>query len=1004
MPDQANFQGLRTAVIDRHAAPPPVQRRQVTVLCCDMVGSTELSTRLDPEDLLQVIRDYLAFCERAVERHGGSVSKFTGDGLIACFGYPQAFEDAAERAVRVGREIASGVGTLRTRPDVTLQVRVGISTGLGVLGSHAPGEAPVIGTMPAIADRLQGIVPSGGVAIAEPTRHLLGFRFVLQDIGRHDLDGTGRLVQVWSVIGERTAPSRFQGNLARKSRRLIARDRELRLLSDCWDAAIGGAGRAAAISGLPGIGKSHLVAALCDQARRRPHTLIRLQCSTLHAGTALHPVIASLERAAGFRGEQGAAERMARLRRMLASYGPDADLGIFARLLSIPDAAPAAPEQSAAETKRQTLAALREWLARHARAKPTMLIVEDLHWADPTTLELVEGILSQVSGQRLLMLLTYRSEFQPPWAGSSAVTAIELSGLNGSESLAVVRNTDGETLPDAVVHRIVDRADGVPLFLQELTRSAMDWRSTAPPGAVEEQAFVLPTTLQDLLLARLGNLAVGREAVQIAAAIGREFDTGLLSRVSNLGQPALRAAIAELVDAGLVQQSTRVPETVFAFRHALIQEATYATLLHRRRREVHARIGSIIESEFPDIAATQPEVVAHHYTQAMMRDTAIAWWTRAAERSFRQSANQEAAQHYQRAIGLLPGLPDSAERDALEVSLRTALNAPLFVVLGPGSVAREDNLAVLFRLHQRRDDTRSLFATLYGYSVTAYGRAEFREAAGRMNEYLELAERTADPVVIAVGLMHRGHVEIHLGQIDAALADLDRAIALCRPEYLDRFTEEFSLDVRSFATGCLAIALQQHGDARRAAASAAAAIDQAEHRGHAGTLLMVGFLAAMQRMIAGDAPGVAAQAAHLEQLGKRHRGSYWRAHADLLGGWAMAREGHIDDGLARMRRGFAERERMQGRAWAAQYLAQEAELLGSAARCQEALQRLDEAQRLIDTTGQRVSAAEVHRQRARVVRRMGAPLEQTEALFRQALAIAREQGQGLYVSLIEAEL
>ena len=994
------------------AVPPPPERRQLTVLFCDLVGSTDISARLDPEDLREVMHAYFDFCQREIERYDGVVAKYLGDGVIAYFGYPRAHEDAAERAVRAGCRLSSGIAALRPHPGVTLQVRIGIATGLvvvgDILGQGAAREEAVIGETPSLSARLQALAAPGTVLIADATRRLLGRWFLLDDIGIHELRGISAPTRVWRVRGERTIASRFDGSRVASRNRLAGRESELGLLVDCWARAAAGEGRTVLICGPPGIGKSRLVMALCDHVRHEPHTFIRLQCSPLHASTALHPIIAALERTVELSHGQDGADRAMRLRATLASYGASEDLAIFARLLSVPIDAPADPGLSAAAVKRQTLAASREWLIRRAREKPTVVIIEDLHWADPTTLELIESLLGAISGERVLILLTHRPGFQPAWAERDGVVTVPLSSLAPDHAAAMVRAMAAGRVPETVARQIVHRADGVPLFVEELTRAALDWSHHAQgedgaPGSAGI-TFPVPETLQDSLLARLDRLGSGREVAQVAAAIGREFRADLLSRVIDLPNDTLRAALRELMQADMVQRSDVPSQDTYVFRHALIQEIAYATLLHRRRRDLHARIGRALEDGFPEIASRQPEVVARHYTEAALPEGAIAWWKRAAERSLLQAASLEAIQQFERALALVAHQPGSAERDRQEAALRSALTEPLFVAYGPGSPERERNLAALFQLHERRGDTRSMFALLYAQSVTTFGRGEMARSVATISAYLRLAEQTDDPAVLALGHMHLGHTELHQGRIRAAIADLDRALDFCRAEYLDRFIADFALNPRYFALACRALGVQQLGQTEAAAALATSAVECALRGGHVGTSLPVLFLAAMERLIAADAGGVAELAARLDHMAARHEAIYWRAHAELLAGWAAAREGQIEMGLSRMRRGRLERERMQGHSWAPQYLAREAELLGTEGRFEEALQRLGEAEAMIEATDQRISETDVWRQRARIMLLRGDSRGDIEGLLQRALAIARGRDQVLAATQVEADL
>ena len=547
----------------------------------------------------------------------------------------------------------------------------------------------------------------------------------------------------------------------------------------------------------------------------------------------------------------------------------------------------------------------------------------------------------------------------------------------------------------------------MPLYVEELTKAVVEAHARAEPailGAIPPQAAI-PASLQDPLLARLNGLdANGREVAQTAAAIGREFTHALLRHVATLPAPALEASLTALEHAGIVRPAGDPTARAYIFRHGLVQEAAYNTLLHSRRRELHARIAIALEEYFADAIAGQPALIAHHFTEADVPPRAIYWWQAAAERSRRQSANVEATVQYHRALDLLERVPESPERDRYEVALRTQLNPAIYAAMGPAAAERGSNFARLVELHARLGDTARMFPVMWGQCVVSFARCELGSSAEKTREYLRLAEANGDPVVQTAGYLHLGHTELLRGEIRTGLELVERALALYRPEHRAALIGDYALDLHSLALSVRCLALQQIGRAKEAALLAEQAAHEARQGGHFVTMSHVLFQVALSCMIADDVAGTEQFADDLAVFSERHQGVYWGSHADILQGWALARGGRIDEGLARMRDGTMRRARMQGRAWEPQYVAQEAELLTGQGRGLEALRRLDEADALINATDHRVSEAELHRQRALALASVGAPDGDVEAWLRSALALARARGQVLWVARAAADL
>ena len=728
------------------------ERRQVTVMFCDLVGSTALSARLDPEDLRAVIGAYHRCVAKVIGRGGGFVAKYMGDGVLAYFGYPRADEHDAERAVRAALKLVEKVARLDTVAG-PLQVRVGIATGLVVvgdlIGQGASQEQAVVGETPNLAARLQALAEPGAVVIAPSTRRLTGGLFEYADQGAVELKGLGAPVAASRVLRGSAAESRFEALHGRELTPLVGRDEELALLQRRWQQAKAGEGRVVVLIGEPGIGKSRLAQAMLEQVAGEPHTRLRCFCSPHHQASALHPYITQLEHAAGFSREDMAAARLAKLEALLARSNAGAEeIGFIAAVLSLPTGGKyPLSDLTPQRRKEQTLEALLAQLARLAARQPVLMLFEDAHWIDPTSLELLTLTVARASTLPLLLLVTARPEFTPPWPSDAHVTMQALARLGHREGATLVeRSAGGKALPAEILEQILARTDGVPLFLEELTKTIIE------SGLLREEdghyaldgalpPLAIPTTLHDSLMARLDRLASVREVAQIGAAIGREFSYPLFSAVAQQPDERLKEALDQLVRAELVFGRGEVPEAVYTFKHALVQEAAYASLLRERRRQLHARIAQALEGEFPEVAETQPELVAHHYATAGLPAPAIDYYRRAAERAVAASANAEAIAHLTKGLELIASLPVSPERISREIEFRLALGPPLIAIRGYGSVEAQAAYTRANELCAGAGDTPELFRSLVGLWVYHGIRSDMETASELSRELFNLAAK-----------------------------------------------------------------------------------------------------------------------------------------------------------------------------------------------------------------------------------------------------------------------
>jgi class 3 adenylate cyclase len=667
-------------------AAPLAERRQLTVMFCDLVGSTALSARLDPEELREVIGAYHGCCAAVIERTGGFVAKYMGDGVLAYFGYPRADEHDPERAVRAGLALVEAVAGLDTAAGALLQARVGIATGLVVVGDligrGAAKEQEVVGETPNLAARLQALAEPGTVVIGASTRRLIGGLFDYEHLGAIEIKGFSEPVVASWVLRESGAESRFEARRGPDLTPLVGRDEELALLQRRWQQAKTDEGCVVLISGEPGIGKSRLAQTLVERLAGEPHTRLRSFCSPHHQDHALYPTIAQLERAAGFRREDAADERLDKLEAVLTQATND--LGeaapLLAALLSIPAGERYSPlNLTPQKQKEKTLQSLVAQVEGLAARQPVLMVFEDAQWSDPTSLELLDLIIDRAPARPLLLIVTYRPEFSPPWAGRPHVNLLALNRLAPRQRVEMIAGiTGGKALPEEIAAQIVERTDGVPLFVEELTKAVVEsgmltaigdrYTATGPM-----QALAIPASLQASLLARLDRLAPVREVAQLGAALGRQFSHELIAAVAPMPLRQLEDALAQLVGAELIYRRGTRPDAEYTFKHALVQDAAYGTLLRNRRQQLHARIAATLEDRFPEMVGAQPALLAHHCTAAGLTEQAVAYWLAAGRHALARSAAAEAAALLRRGLALVPALPDTVRRRETELDLQIAL-------------------------------------------------------------------------------------------------------------------------------------------------------------------------------------------------------------------------------------------------------------------------------------------------------------------------------------------
>jgi len=741
---------LATEVVAPKLGPSTqAERRQLTVMFCDLVGSTALSRQLDPEDLRDVMRRYQDAVAGAVTRYGGHVAKYLGDGVLAYFGWPQAYEDQAERAVRAGLDAVRIVNDVQIDGGRSLEARVGIATGQVVVGdligeSGRDAEA-VTGETPNLAARLQGAAEPGQVVIGDTTRQLIGQTFALNDLGEQDLKGFDDRLRAWSVAGEQAAETRFEAAHQGILTRLVGRDGELQLLLDRWGLAKSGEGQVALISGEPGIGKSRLSQALRDALDHEGHVRIRYQCSPHHINSALYPTIQQLQHAAGFEADEDIEAKLGKLEALLRQSSDDIDKAapLFANLLSLPyEDRYGSLEQGPAQIKQETLQAIIDQMLHLAARQPLLFLLEDAHWIDPTSLELFQLTVSRINNAPILMVITHRPEWQSPFGGQDHVTSLQLNRLGRAQGTEIVRAIAGEYVPDDVVERIVQRTDGVPLFVEELTKTLVE-------GGLDIADADIPATLQASLLARLDRLGnETKEIAQIGAVIGRDFRHDLLTSVAGNADADVEVLLNNLVKSELVSRTGIPPDAYYTFKHALVQDAAYASMLQAARRLVHGKVAKAIMTVTATIADTQPELLAHHYARSQQIEDAISWWQRAGDVAARRSQYHEAIAHYRAAIDLTRDLDSEDDARQLELTLQLKVGPLLTMTEGVGSVAVEQTFLRADELNANGSDIAITYPIKWHLWYTYEQRTELDKSGALAEEMLQLAAKSNDTGIL----------------------------------------------------------------------------------------------------------------------------------------------------------------------------------------------------------------------------------------------------------------
>jgi predicted ATPase/class 3 adenylate cyclase len=981
------------------------ERRHLTVMFCDLVGSTALSERSDPEDMWGVIASYHACIGEVIGRYQGVIARYMDDGVLAYFGYPRAQEDDAEQAVRAALVLVDAVANLQTNVDAALQARIGVATGTVVVSEllidETPGEQAVIGETPNLAARLQTLAEPGTVLICPSTRRLIGGHFDYRDLGPLTLKGWAETIPVWQVLATSGVQSRFEAMHKTKLPPLFGREEQIELLLRRWRHATQDEGRVVLLTGEPGIGKSHIALALDESLQGEPHITLRYFCSAHHINSALFPFIGQLEHAAGFERGDSPTEKLSKLDVLVAGSTADPEhVAVLANLLALPTSDRyQLQELSPQKRKEKTLAALLAQLDGLAARQPVFTIFEDIHWIDPTSLELLAAIVEHVPQLRVLLLVTARPEFTPPWRSYAHMTTIPLTRLHRRDGAALVeRVTGGKILPKEVMDEILARTDGVPLFIEELTKTLLE------SGLLQERddhyvlerplpPLAIPTTLQASLMARLDRLAPVREVAQIGAVAGREFHYELLNAVAGLPRGRLEEALGQLVRSELIFRRGEIPHAVYTFKHTLVRDVAYAGLLKSRRAHLHAAIANALEQRFPEVVQTQPETLAHHLTEAGLIEKAIGYWLQAGKNAALRSANREAIAHLQRGIEVTGRLPVGEGKDKSELDFQLGLGPCLIATHGPAASAAVATFARARELCKQLGEPPEYLQVMFWLATVSVVRGELPQALEAVEALLSAAEARGDRPALINAIRGRAMILFFLGRIVDACEAIEHAVEVfSASQEADRMAARAAgQDAGVAMQALMSWVLWVLGDVDRAVTRMAAALERADAVQHAHTHAYAWYYASVLHALRGEAAIAQVYAERCLALSEQHGFRQWlglsRAIRGICATALDASGSRLDDVKAAL-------DEYQRAGYQLGITAQFVLLCSALLLRNEpeaALETIDHGLSIVSDNSERFFEAELYRLKARALLMRGAPDAEAEFLLDQALRIARSQ-------------
>ena len=985
----------------RSRRPDEAERRQVTVMFADLVGSTALSVGMDPEDLRDVFAAYSSCAEETVGKFGGNVAQYMGDGILVYFGYPHAHEDDAERAVRSGLELIEAVAGLKTCDRQ--QVRVGIATGVVVVGNLTPS---IVGETPNLAARLQSIAEPDMVVISEGTRRLLGHLFELEDLGTRDLKGIAAPVQVWAVLRPSSSTSRFEALHPSGMTALVGREEEYELLRRRWSKAKEGEGQAVLLSGEAGIGKSHLTVAFTERLKGERYLRIRCFCSPQHTNSALYPIIDHVERSAAFARDDPRQAKLDKLDKVLRqSWSSAEDSALFVEMLSLPsDGRYPVLELTPQQRRQRTMDALVRQVEILSNTAPVLVVFEDAHWSDPTSLELIGRLASHIANHRVLLVISFRPEFEAPWIGLAHVTALALTRLAPRDVDLIIDHIVGNNpLPAAVRHDIIERTDGIPLFVEEMTKAVLETASEdaalRTTASVPSPAMAVPASLHASLMARLDRLGGSKELAQIGAAIGREFSHELLAAVACRPEAKLEMQLDRLMRAGLLFRQGVPPDATYLFKHALVQDAAYGLLLREPRRDLHARIAETLESKFDEIAENIPEVLARHWAEAGHLERAAVLLGKAGQRSAQRSALIEATEQLSRALDLIASLPGTPLLRREEIKLQVELITPLLHLRGyaaPETRAAVDRARLLLEraeaLGEPTEDPLLLFSVLYGLwvaNLVAFNGDVMRELAIQFSELAEKQSATWPPMI---GSRIMGLSLLHTGDFAEGRTHLDHAIALYDPaEHRDLATRFFGQENGAAILSWRSIASWLLGYPDAALADVEQALRLAREAEHVATLVYVINFSIWSYIHCGNYTIAAKLVDEYAPLQKQLGSSFWEGWGMMQRGCLLTLTGKASEAVQTITSGVEFLRSTGTTMWMPLFLSYLAGANAEIGQFGEASIKISEAMTAVETTKERWHEAELNRVAGEIALRAPQPdVAKAEAYFARALEVARQ--------------
>jgi len=990
---------------------PPLEaeRRQLTVILCDLVDSTKLSSQLDPEEYRDVVRAYQAACTEVIQRYDGHIAQLLGDGLLVYFGYPQAHEDDARRAVRTGLGILDAMGDLHQRlqqaKGIQLAIRIGIHTGLVVVGSMGEAgrqEQLALGEVPNIASRIEGLAEPNTVAISEATYRLIQGYFACQDLGAQPLRGVPEPVRVYQVLGESGATSRLDVAQPRGLTPLVGREQEVGLLLERWEQVKAGQGHVVLLTGDAGIGKSRLVQMLKDHVTHEPHTRWECRSSEYSQNTALFPLVDLFHRLLRFEIYETPDAKLEKLAHALSQYRLPLEetVPLFAPLLSLllPENHYPPLNLSPQRQRQKTLETIVAVLLELAERQPVLFIVEDLHWTDPSTLELLNLVIDQTPTASILTVLTCRPHFQPAWHHRSYLTEMTLNRLAQPQIERMIeRITDEKRLPPEIRQLIVQRTDGVPLFVEEMTKAILesDYLKDvdghyALTGSFS--TFAIPATLHDSLMARLDRLVTAKAVAQYAAVIGRQFAYDLLSMVSQLDAATLQRELGRLVEAEIVYQRGLPPQSTYVFKHALIQDTAYESLLKSTRQQYHQRIAQVLEAQFPETAEAEPELLAHHCTEAGLIAQAVGYWQKAGQSAVQRSAHAEAIVHLRQGLELLKMLPETPQRTQREVNMHIALGASLLAVKGYGAPEVGQTYTSARQLCQSLEEPHQIFSVLRGLWNYYNVRAEHQTAHTLGEQLLTIAQQAQDAAMLVAAHRALGATLFQLGAVACAQTHCAQGIALYDPKQHRASAFLYGEDAGVVCHSLAAWTLWYLGYPDQGLARNDEAVTLAQQSAYPFCLSFALSFAAGFHQLRREGHTAQEYTEASISVATDQGFPFWRARGSFLRGWTLAHQGQAQEGIEQIHQGLIAFRATGAELWRPYWLMLLAEAHGIQGEPEAGLTVLTEALALVDTTSERWYEAELHRLKGELLLQQSLDNHtEAEACFLQAIAIAQKQ-------------